>query len=73
MKIADLENVLNYIRVPYYGVLADDADHLAVAFINSRGRRDVDIMVFDNSRYGTSRTFSFSETLKELKNFQENA
>lgn len=73
MKIADLENVLNHIRVNHYGVLADDADHLEVAFINTRGRIDVDILVFDNSRYGTTKTFRFSETLKELKKLQENA
>lgn len=73
MKFAELENVLNYIRVHHYGVLADDADHLDVAFINTRGRRDVDIMVFNSSCYGTSKTFNYTETLEEMKNFQKNS
>lgn len=73
MKLTDLENVLNHIRVNHYHCLADQADHLEVAFINTRGRRDVDIIIFDTSRYGISKTFNYTETLEELKKLQENA
>lgn len=73
MKLADLESVLNHIRVNHYHCLWDQADHLDVAFVNTRGGRDVDIMIFDTSRYGTSRTFNYTETLEELKKLQRNA
>ena len=73
MKLTDLENVLNHIRVNHYHCLDDQADHLQVAFINTCGRRDVDIMIFDSSRFGISKTFNFTETLEELKKLQENA
>ena len=72
MKLVELEAVLNHIRVNHYHCLADQADHLKVAFVNARGRKDVDIIVFDESLYGASKTFSYSETFAELKKLQEN-
>ena len=63
MKLIELENVLNYIRVNHYYC---DAENLAVSFRN--GFDDVIIRVTDMKTY-RSQEFNYKEILKE---FQKN-
>ena len=71
MKFVDLEDVLYHIRVNHYGLCEDDAGHLDVAFVGRWGNGDINIVVIDHAHYGTSRSFSYKETLAELRELQK--